>query len=503
MNPMNHSTNDDRLAELLSAAADLRPSPDLERRVTTALLAHRPARRAWPRRVGLGLALSGAAGAAVVLAFALLPRESSAEELLRRAAQNQDRVSGRFRAEAFVNGAWRRVAAGILAPGWQRIDQEGGGLTLQTPEGRYERSDREGPVRRVPPEVEHGDEGLALGDHMRFLRRLGKEPKMTKDEPHLEGGRRVQRVTILVRPDHDREILTLDADADLPIDFLQEQWVGGRWTPFTRATFAFPGPEPGAQEFWAGIDRAQILDTAALARLWERRLTAVLGRLPLEGGESLALRDVRALPAGDVLVLYTGPENLRARLVGADGTRYVRVPFPLNDGRMIPRSRPPLAPEGAPLRGLWFTPETEGAWGAESVRLEVLGAGERSFALRPIQERAALPEWAEVIDYQRLAADPEGCREDARLMAAYDGWLDSQGHRVPGTYRLAPVDSRWGEFDPPRPGLRRDPAAAAAAAIVFRGMMARAKANEREINPLLVENWLGRFEREAGSPPRP
>lgn len=496
-----------RLAYLLDEATDLVPSEALRTRVES--LAAPSRRRPW-------LALSGATVALAVASFALIPRPGYAEGLLNRAVRNEASVSARIRSYAFVDGAWRLDRSGIVAGAWSRFDERGGGVQLDTPDGSYRRSGADGTVFQSEAKP-WTDDGSTLAAHLRFLKRLGYRTTVAAGPKRQENGRTVQDVTIDMAERRERETITMDIEDELPLCFLSEAKLAGGWTPTVRTEAAYPGPQPGSPEFWAGIDRRRIVSVGELTALWTRRLAPVRETLRLSGGAALEVRDLRVLPSGDVVALYTGPGNLFARLEGEDGARFGRVWFDPNDGRTIPRSRPPIVLGGKPLRGLWFAPLEEGARAKGRMRLTIEGGpeprsdqpsdlnapladakGQRgAFLLTPMAEEAEVPAWADAIDNGFLKGNLQGERDNVRLTAAYDQWLDAEGKSVEGTFQFRPRAGWWIPDGPPRPGLRHDPKASAAAAEAFRTMMAHAKARGWGINPTLVESYLPRFEREA------
>lgn len=506
--------NEKQLTDLLTEASNLKPSPALRARIAD--LKPRPRPMPW-------LVLSAATAALAVAAVTLLPRPSYAEGLLDRAAQNSANTSAHFISYAFTNGAWQVERRGIIAPGWTRFDAPNGGFQLDTPSGHFERVTSAAPVLQTQAHPPMKD-GLTLDKHLRFLRQLGRTLSVSLRDDRDADGKPVRNLIIDMGERQERETVTLDSKAELPLRILSEVHLKNGWLPQARVDITYPGPVAGDGEFWAGIDRSKVVNGETLTALWSRRLSPVLQTLRLSGGKALQVRDLRTLPSGDVLMLYTGPSNFEAKLVGEDGTRFVRVWFDPNDGRSRPHNRPPVMIEGEPLRGFWFTPKESGARAGGRVRLEITGGpapeeAEKSFpgilpgdavgahgvfSLSPVAETAAAPGWAEAIDFGPfLTVGGEGQREEARLIAAFDGWLDAKGTHVDGTYSLRPEIGVWAAVAPPRAGLRRDPKSAAAAATIFRQMMEQARIKGREINPALVEGWLGRFEREARGETQP
>ena len=512
---------EDRLKILLAEATDLPPSAALRGRIAD--LRPRP-RVNW-------FALSGATAALIAVVLLAVPREVSAAELLKRAGAESQGRSFRFRLTNLIGGVWRETRRGISAPGWTRYETPEGELDLATPTAHYARLSWGAPVLRRPAEKRSFVDDLRLDRHLEFLRSVGYRPILRKADSRVEDGRTVQDVTIEYGGRDERETITLDAETDLPIRMTMETRRRDGWRPRSRAEYDYPQLSADRAEFWAGIDPKAAVDRASLAHEWERRLSSVLRTLRLSNGSILRVRDLCALPNGDVLLVCSGPRGMNARLSGTDGTAYVRVGSPLNDSHRVSSEMPDLVLNGEALRVFWFAPAQPGARGSTHVRLDILGGpptpyereegppsptpegtvaavsdgsppvepiydGAGTFVLTPREERASVPAWTYAMPYGSYLVQGDRWRDDARLIAAYDGWLDASNHPIAGTYRLQPVNGEW-SGEPPRRGLRRDPAAARAAAAAFRTMTTNNRAHGLETGADDDERWFGRFEREA------
>ncbi len=478
---------EDRLTHLLTEATDLTPSATLRARVADLR----------PRKETPWFALSGASAALAVAALLAMPREVSAAELLKRANDAlRLNVAYRLEVERQIDGKWRKSDTFFHEQDRTLSTQPDGSFTFRTQRNLYLKFVPGGPILRtrnsvILPFSKNMVDDPRPSAYARFfpLRATrgtaSRSLPMTAGDPREEDGRMVRDVVVFAEPGF-RLRYVIDTDTGLPLRMESEARKDDVWRGKTRSRYTYLGAARGDETFDAALRSAPIVDADALCRRWEARLSRILRTIRSDDGKVLQIRDLRTLPDGDVLILYTGTPHVGASLEGPHGEPFAPCWFQPNLALFGDAAVPPLRPSGKRLCGLWFVPLHRDRPVCGPLRLRLwsppLGNPNRAYrATADVQldaplQAASFPPYRNVLTARPFDTAKDLYRSSARINALAGHWLDLKGHSLPGPI-LGNVDAYPDLTSPflrsPVDAKRHDPRAAAEAARLLRAYLTR------------------------------
>ncbi|RYG29575.1 hypothetical protein EON81_26445, partial [bacterium] len=289
---------------------------------------------------------------------------------------------------------------------------------------------------QTTPEERASYEDPSPENHVRFLKSVNpgrdEEFGLALGRTLEEDGRRLREI-VITEPmsDRMRTRYIIDETTDLPARMEGDIRVSGEWRLNSRTTFTFPGSPAGSEAFIRPLRAAPVIDVDAEESRWTHRLAQVQRVLRPPHGEPLAVRDLRTLSSGEVVMLYTGPQRVLASLEGPRGEPFAlcqsiawAMLYP--DRRHVVRLLHfvPLradAPVGSPLR----------------LRLTWNGRPNGVFRLHAPLQSTTRPPWATAMNAP-FGRGHWSLRESARVGALADRWLDARGKPLKGSFSQDP-----------------------------------------------------------------